>query len=284
MTVMPLSIDAYIAKIEQCRTGQEIFVLLAEEIIREGYEDLIVACCNGAGENVNILHPEQPGTGNEDLTLSRAGCDTRDLRWIDVYALPKAASAHSHALQLPFVRSASSELTIPFHRGGDVWDIVSMIEQAGRRSSVNCQTRIKLKAYASIQRHAALLNVDGGPLPADIQRAMRANQDNHPPLASAAQISEQEGRAIALVEVSWRRYSAGLLDLNRRVPMIVGEDLLDDYLGRGLIEEEADDLRFNYVFRPTRAGQSHLRVCPHADQWRHDVWTKYVQVHERPSD
>lgn len=279
MTVMPLSIDAYIAKIEQCRTGQEIFVLLAEEIVREGYDDLIVACCNGAGENVSILHPEQPGTGNEDLTLSRVGRDTRDLSWIDVYALPKAASAHSHALQLPFVRSASGELTISFHRGGDMWDIVSMIEQAGGRSSVNCQTRIKLKAYASIQRHTALLN-----MPAVVKQAMRANQDNHPPLASAAQISEQEGRAIALVEVSWRRYSAGLLDLNRRVPIIVGEDLLDDYLGRGLIKEEADDLRFNYVFRPTRTGQSHLRVCPHADQWRRDVWTKYVKVDERPSD
>lgn len=294
MAAIPRTIDAFIARVEHCKTSREIFLLLADEITREGYDSLIVASCDGAGEHLSILHPGSFGPEGEDDARRQLGFHdalsaapsrgTAALSWMEVCALAQDAPTPPGSLQLPFLHSASGELTIPFHRTGDLWDIVSMIERPGARTRGNRQTRVKLMAYASVQRHAALIRIDGGGKPVHAVHDARGNHDVAAHSASANEISEQEGRALALVDVSWRRYSAGLVELNRRVPMIVGEDLLDDYLGRGLIKEEADDLRFNYVFRPTRAGQSHLRICPHAPQWRRDVWTNYVQVHERPSD
>lgn len=294
MAAIPRTIDAFIARVEHCKTSREIFLLLADEITREGYDSLIVASCDGAGEHLSILHPSSFGPAGDDDARRRlgfhdglsaaSGLGTPALSWMEVCALAQDAPTHPGSLQLPFLHSASGELTIPFHRAGDQWEIVSMIERPGARTRGNRRTRVKLKAYACVQHHAALIRMDGATLPAHANQDSRTNQDVSPHSASANQISEQEGRTLALVDVSWRRYSAGLVELNRRVPLIVGEDVLDDYLGRGLIKEEADDLRFNYVFRPTRAGHSHLRICPHAPQWRRDVWTKYVRVYERPSD
>lgn len=295
MAAIPRTIDAYITRVEHCKTSGDVFLLLADEVAREGYDDLIVVSCDGAGEQLTILHPGSFGPDGEGVARRRLGLhdgwpdtsgslETPALSWMEVCALPQHLPAEPGSLQLPFLRTSSGELTLPFHRTGDLWDIVSMIERPGARTRGNRQTRVKLKAYASVQRHAALMQATGGIVLAAAKDATRGHQHLHLGTACAAQISEQEGRVLALVDVSWRRYSAGLVDLNRRVPMIVGEDLLDDYLGQGLIKEEADDLRFNYVFRPTRAGQSHLRICPDADEWRRDVWNKYVQVHERPSD
>ncbi len=293
MAPIPRTIDAFIARVEHCQTSREIFLLLADEITREGYDSLIVASCDGAGEQLCILHPGSFGPEGEDDARRRLGfhdelsaapaLGTPALSWLEVCALAQDTPTHPGSLQLPFLHSASGELTIPFHRAGDLWDIVSMTKRPTARTRGNFQTRVKLKAYACVQRHATLLCIDGGGKTDGSEHDPRTQHGPHP-RAAVSPICEQDGRALALVDVSWRRYSAGLVELNRRVPMIVGEDRLDDYLGRGLIKEEADDLRFNYVFRPTRAGQSHLRTCPHAPQWRRDVWSRYVEVHERPLD
>jgi hypothetical protein len=291
MAPIPRTIDAFIARVEHCKTSRDVFLLLAGEIAREGYDSLIVASCNAAGDHLSILHPGPSGPEAEIDARRRLGfhndlttaADFATPAWIEACALAQDEPARPGSLQLPFLHSAAGELTIPFHRAGDLWDIVSMTDRPGARVRGNRHTRVKLKAYASVQRHTALLRIDGGSRTDSAVHDPRVQHGLHSH-AAATPICEQEGRALALIDVSWRRYSAGLVELNRRVPTIVGEARLDDYLGRGLIREEADDLRFNYVFRPTRAGQSQLRICPLAAQWRRDVWTKYVEVHERPLD
>jgi hypothetical protein len=87
-----------------------------------------------------------------------------------------------------------------------------------------------------------------------------------------------------LADISRRRYRAGFLDLNRRVEAIVGREVLQDLIDRGLIEEEADDDRFCYYFKPSPIGESHLKICPCVPDIRDSIWLRHVQIHEVPRD
>lgn len=291
MTAIPHTIDAYIARAERCPASVDVLRLLDDEVAREGYESLLVASCNVSGEQLTVLYSAAPGSNQVDEARQRLGLREPysvapgappAFSLLDVPIRSGPAAAVLGFAHFPHLHSASGELTIPFHRSGDMWDIVSMRERDGMVPRGDRHARVKLKAYATVQRLAAL---DALAVPHD------SKGSDHPcaiPCSGnsvcAVTLSDKQCRAIALVDVSWRRYNAGLLELNRRVPSIVGEDQLDVYLGRGLIKEEADDLRFSFVFRPTRVGESHLRTCPKADAWRREVWSKYVKANERPSD
>lgn len=290
MAAIPRTIDAYMARAERCSTSAEVFRILDDEVRREGYEGLLVASCDVSGVHLTVSYPAVPASSDVGDVRQRLGLHQPfnlspgappSFSLLDVPIRSGRAAAVLGLAHLPHLHSASGELTIPFHRSGDMWDIVSMRERGGARPRGDRLARVKLKAYASVQRLAAL---DGLAAPQDIKRDGPCAFPCSGHCVCAKTLSDQECRAIALVDVSWRRYSAGFLDLNRRVPSIVGEDLLDVYVDRGLIKEEPDDLRFSYVFRPTRVGESHLRTCPQADEWRREVWSKYVQAHERPSD
>ena len=297
MAATPRTVDAYMALVERCRTMQDVFRVLEDEIAREGYHSLIVASCDQSGGSFEVVFPEPAQAARRKLAadqlLLRAGLHTALLQtsqttgsllpWLGVALRDPCDETETDVPAFPLVRDAPGELTMPFHRAGDIWDIVGIKERASPAPEPGRRAIVKLKVYVTVQRHCALLALRNG---ANGKPSNLGAGPAHSPDHSACrnEISDQECRTLALVDVSWRRYSAGLLELNKRVPLIVGESLLQRYRRRGLIKEEADDLRFNYVFRPTRVGQNRLLACPQAGQLRDEVWTKYVHVHERPAE
>jgi len=301
MPVTPRSIEAFLAVIEACSDVDSLFAAFQDEMAREGYGDLIFARATANPANVEVVLGETSAT----LTHLERHLQTREMKsaalpsssseWID--HMVRNAQADVAAIDRPGANDASVNLTIPIHGPGKTCNFISASSQSAFEPRPERLAIIKLKAYATVDRYQALQaavddSVRARPRPASppqapaclaaAQTAARAPNPRHK--MCAGKITNAQCKALALIDIASRRYNAGLLDLNARVAEIVGTTAINDYLARGLIEEEPDDLRFNFVFRPTRIGQLHLNACPCVSRWRAEVWRTYVEVHERPVD
>ena len=301
MPITPRSIETFLAMIEACSDLDSLFATFQDEMTREGYGDLIFARATANPANVEVV------LGETSAALSELGrhLRTRELKsstqptssseWIE--HMVRNAQADVAAFDCPGANDASVTLTIPIHGPGKTCNFISASSRSAFEPKPERLAIIKLKAYATVDRYHALraaADDTGGAKPRpssaphpstclpDAQIAARPPDPRHK--MCAGNLTNAECKVLALIDIAWRRYNAGFLNLNARVSEIVGTAAINDYLARGLIEEEPDDLRFNFVFRPTRMGQRHLSACPCVSRWRAEVWRTYVEVHERPVD
>lgn len=299
----PRSVDEFIVALSECQTVDSLFHLYADEMAREGYDNIAFArmgptLSHGPREVPFANLPEtvakaylQERMWEHDPVLSASQWSAVPFTWVELMMRRSHSEAARAVMNSGLVHGVQGGLTMPFHGPGGYWDLVSVSMRDRKLLDPERIAFVNVKSYAAVQRYS-VLTTEGevtGPwtalsLPTPAQAA-DARQLRHPQHGEAVgAIADPECRAIALVDIAWRRYSAGLLQLNRRVPDIIGEDLLQAFMDRGLIEEDADDFRFHFYFRPSAIGQSHLRQCPCVTQWRQEIWNTYVEVHELPED
>lgn len=301
MPVTPRSIEGFLTAIDACSDVDTLFAAFQDEMAREGYGNLIFVRATANPVDVEVV------LGETSAALSRLErhLRTRDLtcptqpasssEWIE--HMVRNAQTEVAALDGPGANDATVTLTIPIHGPGKMCSFISASSQGAFKPRPERLAILKLKAYATVDRYQALQaaaddDVCAKPRPSsapqpspclpDAQIAARVPNRRHK--MCAGNVTNSQCKVLALIDIAWRRYNAGFLDLNARVAEIVGATSINDYLARGLIEEEPDDLRFNFVFKPTRIGQLHLNACPCVSRWRAEVWRTYVEVHERPVD
>ncbi|MGE0052693.1 MAG: hypothetical protein AB7S74_00665 [Hyphomicrobium sp.] len=300
MPVTQRSIEAFIARLQTCMTVEALFTALEHEIAQHGCQDVLFAHVSGNPPKLEVtFSATQPDEGVLQSLRSRCACSAGEgadspsssLSWIE----PLLRSAPGGRAQLrktkPVADPSLMTVTIPFYGPGDDYDVVNLIMREGCDQDPKHLAIVKLKAFAAIERYEALrastgdatsslsLSEVGHREPCVQTRACPVQVDS-----PSTDAKHADCWALALVDIAWRRYSAGLLSLNERVMEIIGKTAMSEYLARGLIQEEPDDLRFNYVFKPTSEGERCLRTCPCVSRWRAQVWSDYVEVHERPAD
>lgn len=304
----PRSVDVFAALVQECATVEQLFALYDAEMNSEGYQNIVFARVNGRLDQLEVPYgnvPEgdaklyfQERMWEHDPVLAASQTTALPFTWIDIMMRNSLSEAARRVMELSAAIGDKGGLTIPFHRPGGHWDLISL---SMRDDSLLDAARIPfvtLKSYAIVQRYLELEARTGQPQNARGKTGLRKGQccDGHPRAVAKPQLSHpQHGtsvgpiddeacRALVLVDIAWRRYCAGFLDLNERVPGIIGNGALKAFVDRGLIEEEPDDFRFAYVFKPSPIGRSHLKACPCVTNWRDEVWDNYVHVHERPAD
>lgn len=301
MPVTPRSIEAFLTVIEACSDVDSLFAAFQDEMAREGYGDLIFARATANPADVEVVLGETSAALSQlerhlsPREMKSSTQPTSSSAWIERMA--RNAQADVAAFDCPSAADASVTFTIPIHGPDKTCNFISASNQSAFESRPERLAIIKLKAYATVDRYQALQSAADDAVCtkprtastpqapacwAEAQTAPHATNSRHN--MCAGDITNTECKALALIDIAWRRYNVGLLDLNARVAEIVGTRAINDYLARGLIEEEPDDLRFNFVFKPTRIGQLHLNACPCVSRWRAEVWRTYVEVHERPVD
>lgn len=301
MPVTPRSIETFLTAIGACSDVDTLFAAFRDEMAREGYGNLIFARATVNPVKVEVVLGETSAAMSRlerhlrTHALKSSAQPTSPSEWIE--HMVRNAQADVAAFDRPGTNDASVTLTIPIHGPGKTCNFISASSQSAFEPKPERLAIIKLKAYATVDRYQALRaaaddNVCAKPRPStapqpsiclsDAQIAARAPNPRHK--MCAGNVTNSECKVLALIDIAWRRYNAGFLNLNARVAEIVGTTAINDYLARGLIEEEPDDLRFNFVFKPTRIGQLHLNACPCVSRWRAEVWRTYVEMHERPVD
>jgi len=234
----------------------------------------------------------------DDPIIAAARSSIQPFTWTRETLRETLSHAGRRVLEVAEAMGVRSGLVIPFHRPNKGWDLMNLGSRTLMSLDNNRIGQLGVQTYAVVQRYAALMSDAGGPAFAPQCRSVsfgipqvrpcrcsRNQACGHPQhgLGQGA-ISDDECRAIALVDIGARRHKAGLLELNKRVPDIVGHETLQGFIDRGLIEEDCDDSRFAYVFRPSPVGQSHVVSCPSIGRWRREVWSSYVERDERPVD
>lgn len=293
---IPRSIDTYLTLVEACDTAECLFALYLGEVQRERYHNMVFARFYGSPERFEVPYASVPeGDAHlyfeerlweHDPVLAETQATPLPFTWIELMMRRSHSQAARRVMDLSAAIGVQGGLTMPFHGPGGNWDVVSLSMRDKTLLDPDRITIVSMKTYAMVQRYHTLEARKALVRARACGDEAHARSDPHHPQHGEAVgvIDDPECRALALVEIAWKRYSAGFLDLNRRVPEIVGDVLLDRFMKRGLIQEEPDDLRFHYVYKPSPVGQNHLRVCPCVSQWRDEVLSNYVQVHERPVD
>lgn len=300
MPTTPRSIETFLAVVLACGDIDCLFAAFQEEIVREGYGNLVLDRMEAPADldvfldnaSAALRHLEQNLCEPEGETPMLPGSPAD---WIE--HMVRNAGRDRAAISRRGARDAAITLTIPTWGRRRAYDFISFVKQGVFEHTPERLAIIRLKTFAVIDRYQALretagdarlptLHTTATPLTRvcdhDVRTPSALTSPRHQTCAD--NITDVECRALALIEIAWQRYNAGLLNLNERVADIVGTTVIDEYLARGLIEEEPDDFRFNFVFRPSRIGQRHLKVCPCVSRWRAEVWSTYVEVHERPVD
>lgn len=295
------SIDEFLVAIAQCPTPELLFTTYASDMKTEGYDNVVFARLgppdlrlhevpygrlpDGAA---NICFDEHKWEHDPMLAASRHAAVP--FTWADEMDGREHTAWERRVMQTAAELGMRDGLTMPFHGPGGTWDVVNLSMRQKKVLDASRIAIVNLKTYATVQRYL-VLTIGGkatGPwtglaqprtVPAPLPRRKHPQHGD-----CVGPISDTECRAIALVEIAARRYSAGLLDLNRRVPDIVGQKVLYQFMDRGLIQEVADDLRFHFVFRPSPVGRNHMRLCPCVTQWRREFRRKYIEKDERPED
>lgn len=300
--IIPGTIEEYLLILQACATSDALFAAFAAEMRAEGYDNIIFARM-APGEN---LAPREVPFVNAPKTLTKAYLHNRmwehdpvlaatqgaavPFTWIDLMTRQPHSENARGVMETRRQHGVQGGFTMPFHGPAGYWDAVNISMRDQKLLDPDRIAIINLKTYATLQRYTVLTmgSKATGPWTGLSQGPIMKTREpapHHPQHGEGVGvIADQECRALALVDIASRRYSAGFLKLNRQVPDIVGQNILDHFVDRGLIEEEPDDYRFHYVFRPSPVGQSHLRLCPCVSTWRDEVLDRYVEKHERPED
>lgn len=292
----PRSIDGYVAAIARCHDTQDLFAIYAEEAFAEGFDSIFFARLGPDLEPCEMpfaCAPTQAASPLEAHALSGptgfyGSVVTERPGWLtNLLHNGKPNAAGSATATMSICVGPSGELTMPFRGPDGSWDIVTVTARDNRIPPSERISIVNLKTYATMQRlnELAARSQDGS-----IRAATNADPVSTPHAATKADakettsISDAEGRALVLVDIAWRRYRAGLLGLNKAAPDIIGDDLLDQCMLRGLMRDEPDDYRFQFVLRLTPAARRLLTNCNKTPMWREEVLSKYVDRQERPED
>lgn len=301
MPEAPRTVDAFVLEIAGCTTPEALFAAYGEEMKAEGYDNFIFARM-GPGEDlapreVPFVHaPESLTTAylqnrmwEHDPILTASQHAAVPFTWIDLMTRQSHSDNARRVMDARREHSVQGGFTMPFQGPHGFWDAVNVSMRDKKFLNPDRLPIVNLKTYAMLQRYIILTMGNNATGPWTGLSSATCEHDGllrqHPQHGEGVGlIDDPECWAIALVDIAARRYAAGLLDLNRRVPEIVGEDILARFMKRGLIQEDPDDFRFHFVFRPSPVGQSHLKQCPCVSQWRDEVWSRYVRKNERPED
>lgn len=303
----PRSIDDYVTQVQACGSTQQLFNLFDGEIKAEGYQNVVFARVFGQPELAEVPFGDVPdGVAHayfsermweHDPIFAAAQTSALPFAWIELMMRQSLSQAARRVMEVSAAHGVQGGITIPFHRPGGHCDMVSLSMRDRRLLDASRIHIVSVKTYATVQRYLELSGgngiifdsrqpLSGQGLPARVTHASDlGDAPDHPQHGGGVGlISDAECRALVFVDIAWRRYCAGLIALSEGLPAILGAHVLGDYVRRGLIDDEPDDLRFQYVYKPSPVGQSHLKCCSTAAKWRDEVWSQHVDVHERPAD
>lgn len=302
---VPRPIDDYVALVQGCATIEDLFRLYQDEVEREGYQNVVFGRIGGRPDAFQIPYGSIPdGVAKtyfedrlwvDDPILAASQSMARPFTWIDEMVRKTHSAAAWRVMELAKAHGVRGGMTMPFHRPGG-WDLISLSMRDERMLDVERIPIVNLKSYATLQRYlvleeattrrilnsgAAETSAGEGALEEPSMRGCGA-PTHHQHGEGIGVIGDEECHAMVLVDIAWRRYCAGLIKLNERVPDIVGNSLLRGCIDRGLIEEEDDDDNFRFVFKPSPVGQSHIKLCPCVPSMRDKIWQNLVEVGELP--
>lgn len=312
--MLPRSIDDYTQSMQDCRSVEELFAAYSDEIEREGYQNIVFVRMDGTRERFEVRFANVPEGDarryfedrmwEHDPVLTASQEARSPFTWIEEMVRKPHSQAARRIMELKAAIGIQGGLTMPFHGPGGMVDIFSLSMRDQRLLNPHRIHLVNQKTYATLQRYLALESeareratraqvtlAVGEAAPGTLAHDCRTdgrcagNHGSHPQHGDCVgTIADDECRALVLVDIAWRRYTVGLIELNKRIPDIIGDGTLRRFVNRGLIDEEPDDVRFEYFFRPSPVGQSHIKTCPCVTSWRNEVVSKYVEVHERPVD
>lgn len=302
----PRSIDTYVALIDACVTIEDLFRLFQDEIEREGYQNVVFARFGGRNDRLEVPYGRFPDDvartyfekrmWEDDPVVAASQTSARPFAWVDEMVRKPHSAAAWRVMEIKKELGLSGGMTMPFHGPDGHWDFFSLSMCDRRLLNSHRIPIVNLKSYATLQRYLVLEEAakqriqnlfasaprGTGALATDATAAC-TDDHGHPQHGDGVGvISDAECHALVLADIAWRRYGAGLLKLNERVPEIIGDAPLRTYISRGLIEEEADDTRFRYVLKPSPVGQNHIRICPCVPAIRSEIWENLVEASEAP--
>lgn len=301
MPVSHQALEVFLNKLQACSNVEAVWSTFQEEVARDGYSNAMLARMSENPQCVEVVFgdasPQQLRRQHDQTTQKIASGNDRTTPEWWVESIVRNARAEVKSYEQPYVNDAPVALTIPIYGPDSTCNLISL-SLRGEPLEEPLQLEVmKLKSFATIERYQALrLAADSAPFlhvadrtDAACTGSCASHTSELPSLrpksaCTRSDISDEECRTLALVDISSRRYNAGLLALNERVNDILGKPLIQRCIERGLIEEDADDMRFNFVFRPTVKGQRHIKNCPDVSRWRAQVWSTYVEIHEKPID
>lgn len=288
----PNTLDEYVAALSECRTADAVFATYRREMQREGFQNIVFAHFMPNGEHeipfldlpsaMPRVYLAEKFVESDPVILSLKN-RTRPFMWSDMMRECDWDKRSRHVFGACGELGCRNGLTVPFHRPNGRCDFFSLSFRDNRIIEPARQTAVHMKSYATWMRINEFDTLNACAVrPAEqasgIAVAAPCCQSND----SMMEVSADECRAIAAVDIAYRRYRAGFIELNASLQDFLGQSMLDRLVDRGLIYEDTDDEHWRFVFRPGPMARSHLKSCPAVPYHRDHVTRHYVQTSERP--
>ncbi len=288
----PSPLEVYVAEISACSTADDVFIAFRKEMQREGFENIVFVRYMPDGEHeipFIELPPEMPRVYlgekfiESDPVVLSLGMRTKPFMWSDMMREFDWDKRSRHVYGACEDLGCMNGLTIPFHRPNGRCDFFSLSYRQKRTIDPARQTAVQMKAYATWlgindfdtrYSYPGLGPSAGAPASGAVSCCHRAGTN--------MEISADECRAIVAVDIAYRRYKAGFIELNATVQSFIGKDVIDALIDRGIIYEDTDDDHWRFVFRPGPIARAHLKSCPAVPYHRDDVCRRIVRSTERP--
>jgi hypothetical protein len=288
----PNTLDEYVAALSECRTADDVFATYRGEMQREGFQNIVFAHFMPNGEH-EIPFLELPSAMprvylaekfiESDPVILSLKNRTRPFMWSDMMRESDWDKRSRHVFGACGELGCRNGLTVPFHLPNGRCDFFSLSFRDNRIIEPARQTAVHLKSYATWMRinEFEILRSWTDALPAAANEVAAGRPCNHD-CGALLEISIDECRAIVAVDIAYRRYRAGLIELNASLQDFLGQTMLDRLIDRGLIYEDADDEHWRFVFRPGPIARAHLKSCATVPYHRDHVTRHFVQTSERP--
>lgn len=292
----PSPLEMYLAEISACTTADDLFVAFRKEMRLEGFENISFLKYSPAGDHElpmldvpdHFAHTYLASRFiDDDPVITLLGQKKSAFTWSQMMSSrpwsKKARNVMENCRELGVMNGVS----IPFYGPEGNCDVFSL---SFRSTCVFEPARlpiVSMKTYSCWRRFQEITSAEQVMVRCGFQAASGDAQADHSEACGHhaegfSGISAEECRALVLTDVAYRRYQAGLTELNDALHVILGQDVYDRLQERGLIYEEPDDDRFRFIAKPSPIARSHLKSCQAVAQIRESVWRLNVRPDERP--
>lgn len=281
------TLEEYLKTIEICKTADDLLAAFRRELTRDGLSGITVTRLGPAGPT---------GAWNPLLALppfavaGREGDYGRDCA--AEFELPAGSSLIAKfnlggsAAVPPGDDPASGGYRARFHGPGGRCDVFQFNAPCARPLDAARLAAAEAKAYATWVRLTILeagASADCDKPLSNPTLTLRKDEEPLRHIEEASGITEQQCRALLIADISYRRYKAGLIELNQKLPSVLGTGMLEALEAKGLVHEKADDEHWRYFTKPSALGRAHLASCPAAARWREEIWRNIVRRGEKPA-
>lgn len=285
--------------VDSCSTVEALFAHFRRAMAAEGYENVAFTVLHPSGcaelpflelpRGFAEIYIEQ-GFQFRDPVLKAAPHRRAPFFWSDLERSPHFCRDERAVIEISREIAVRDGVTIPFHGPDGAVELFSLSQRVPNSIDPSRTPIVHARTFEARRRYWELAETAAGAAERTFGEGsigMRVDPAPWAPLrvhgGGPPGMTRDHCRTLVLVEITARRWQAGLTRLNETISSYCAETDLEYLLTRGLISEVDDDDRWRFYLAPTLLGRALLASCPEAPHHRRSIARLALMRGEVPS-